>query len=104
VLSKRVPLTFNLPVKALVAGIAVFEGGPASGIVMGGCTDLIPPNPKFKPRAGIWRFNVLVYINEFGIADGMDNLVADTDAITDIPIPLRYRLSRLYSRSVPHPS
>jgi hypothetical protein len=88
----------------LVAGIAAFEGGPAGGIVMGGCMDLIAPSSKFSPHAGIRRFNVLVYINEFGIADGRDNLVADTGAVTDTPTLLRYRFSRIYSRLVPHPS
>jgi hypothetical protein len=80
------------------------EGGLVGGIVMGGCLDLIPPRLEFKPHAEIRRFNVLVYNNEFWIADGMGDLVADTDAVTDIPSLLRYRFSRLRSRLVPHPS
>jgi hypothetical protein len=104
-LLRRVPITFNAQVGALVAEIAVFiKGSPAGGIVMGGCSDLISPSPKFKPHAGIRRFNVLVYINEFGNAHGRDNLVADTGAVTDTPTLPRYRFSRLYSRLVPHPS
>jgi hypothetical protein len=43
---------------------------------MGGSIGLIPPSLKFKPHAGIRRFNVLVYINEFGNADGRDHLAA----------------------------
>lgn len=89
-LSRRVPLTFNVPARALVTGIAVFEGGPAGGIVMGGCMELIPPSPKFKPHAGFRRFNVLVYHSGFGVADGRDDLVAETDAVKDVPTLLRY--------------
>ena len=58
---------------------------------MGGSIGLIPPSLKFKPHAGIRRFNVLVYINEFGNADGRDHLAANTCAVTDTPTLLLHR-------------
>ena len=71
---------------------------------MGGCMDLIPPSPKYKPHAGLRRFNVLVYNGEYGIADGRHDLVAETDAVTNIPTLLRYWFSRCCQRLDPHPS
>jgi hypothetical protein len=90
-LLRRIPIKFNSQVKAFVTGIAEFEGGPVGDMEMGGCMDLNPPSPKFKPHADIRRFNVLVHISEFGIADGRDNLAADTCAVTDTPTHLLHR-------------
>ena len=58
---------------------------------MGDYMDLNPPCSKFNPHAGIRRFNVLVHINEFGIADGRDNLAPNTCAVTDTPTLLLHR-------------
>jgi hypothetical protein len=101
---KAHPLDIQSSTESFGLAYRCFEEGPAVGTMMGGCMDLIPPSPKFELHAGIRRFNVLVHIDEFGIADGRDNLVADTDAVTDIPTLRRYRFSRLHSRLIPHPS
>jgi hypothetical protein len=63
--------------------------------MMSGRMDLVPPSPNFKPHTGNRRFNVLVHIDEFGLADGRNNLVADSDAVTGIRTLRRYRFSRL---------
>jgi hypothetical protein len=90
-LSRHIPIKFNSQIRALVAGIAQFEGGPAGGMEMGRCMDMNQPSPEFKPHADLRRLNVLVHISEFGIADGRDNLAPDTCAVTDTPTLLLYR-------------